>query len=82
MARVKSTDGEAKAVKSSEASQKLQAIKVAMEQIDKQYGTGSIMRLGEKASATQIDRPHGSRHCRWWIEPWHSWLQSGSNPVF
>src|SRR3989338_7947757 len=52
MARVKSTDGEAKAVKSSEASQKLQAIKVAMEQIDKQYGTGSIMRLGEKASAT------------------------------
>ena len=52
MARVKSTDGEVKAVKSSEASQKLQAIKVAMEQIDKQYGTGSIMRLGEKASAT------------------------------
>ncbi len=52
MARAKSTDGEVEAVKSSEASQKLQAIKVAMEQIDKQYGTGSIMRLGEKASAT------------------------------
>lgn len=30
------------------ASQKLQAIKLAMEQIEKQYGRGSIMRLGEK----------------------------------
>lgn len=29
------------------ASQKLQAIKLAMEQIDKQYGKGAIMRLGE-----------------------------------
>lgn len=29
------------------ASQKLQAIKIAMEQIEKQYGKGSIMRLGE-----------------------------------
>jgi len=29
------------------ASQKLQAIKLAMEQIEKQYGKGSIMRLGE-----------------------------------
>ncbi|HUV72528.1 MAG TPA: recombinase RecA [Clostridia bacterium] len=30
-----------------DASQKLQAIKLAMEQIEKQYGKGSIMRLGE-----------------------------------
>jgi len=30
-----------------DASQKLQAIKLAMEQIDKQYGKGAIMRLGE-----------------------------------
>ena len=30
-------------------SAKLQAIKLAMEQIEKQYGRGSIMRLGEKA---------------------------------
>lgn len=30
--------------------EKLQAIKLAMEQIDKQYGTGSIMRLGQKAA--------------------------------
>ena len=29
---------------------KLQAIKLAMEQIDKQYGKGSIMKLGEKAN--------------------------------
>jgi recombination protein RecA len=31
----------------SNSSQKLQAIKIAMEQIEKQYGRGSIMRLGE-----------------------------------
>jgi recombination protein RecA len=30
------------------SSQKLQAIKIAMEQIEKQYGRGSIMRLGAK----------------------------------
>lgn len=30
--------------------QKIQAIKLAMEQIDKQYGSGSIMRLGQKAA--------------------------------
>lgn len=30
-------------------SAKLQAIKIAMDQIEKQYGRGSIMRLGEKA---------------------------------
>ncbi len=34
-----------------ESSHKLQAIKIAMEQIEKQYGTGSIMRLGEKTAA-------------------------------
>jgi recombination protein RecA len=32
--------------KSDLKSEKLQAIKVAMEQIDKQFGTGSIMKLG------------------------------------
>lgn len=31
--------------------QKLQAIKVAMEQIEKQYGRGSIMKLGDQASS-------------------------------
>ena len=30
------------------SSQKLQAIKIAMDQIEKQYGRGSIMRLGQK----------------------------------
>lgn len=34
-------------MKKSDQNQKLQAIKVAMEQIEKQYGKGSIMKLGE-----------------------------------
>jgi len=33
-----------------DSSAKLQAIKMAMDQIEKQYGKGSIMRLGEKAN--------------------------------
>lgn len=33
--------------------QKLQAIKLAMDQIEKQYGKGSIMRLGEKAGVRE-----------------------------
>ncbi len=37
-------------VKQDSTSSKLQAIKLAMDQIEKQYGRGSIMRLGEKAS--------------------------------
>jgi recombination protein RecA len=32
------------------SSQKLQAIKIAMEQIEKQYGRGSIMRLGQRTN--------------------------------
>jgi len=35
--------------------QKLQAVKLAMEQIEKQYGKGSIMRLGETSAKTPID---------------------------
>lgn len=35
-------------VKSEGLSQKLQAIRLAMDQIEKQYGKGSIMRLGQK----------------------------------
>lgn len=34
---------------------KLQAIRLAMEQIEKQYGRGSIMRLGEAAGKLEID---------------------------
>lgn len=38
------------------ASEKLQAIQIAMQQIEKQYGTGSIMRLGERTAAQgQVD---------------------------
>lgn len=36
---------------SSDTAQRLQAIKIAMEQIEKQYGRGSIMRLGERVAA-------------------------------
>src|SRR5687767_7260991 len=35
-------------------SQKLEALKIAMQQIDKQFGTGSIMRLGEAQANTQV----------------------------
>lgn len=49
MARQKASTPQATQV--SESSQKLQAIRVAMEQIEKQYGHGSIMRLGEKTAS-------------------------------
>src|SRR3990167_8996834 len=53
----------AKAAKSSnlpngqqkEASEKLNAIKMAMEQIERQYGKGSIMKFGEAAQKMQQD---------------------------
>ena len=35
--------------------QKLQAIKIAMEQIEKQFGKGAIMKLGEKADKMVVD---------------------------
>jgi recombination protein RecA len=35
--------------------QKLQAIKMAMEQIEKQYGKGAIMRMGEKGAIRKVD---------------------------
>ena len=60
MARKKKTEVKTP-VRMSDSSQKLQAIKMAMDQIEKQYGTGSIMRLGEKAGGIKIDAiPTGS----------------------
>ena len=50
MARKKSETIEASTQKES-GSQRLQAIKLAMEQIEKQYGKGSIMRLGERSAS-------------------------------
>jgi len=38
-----------------ESGAKLQAIKLAMEQIEKQYGKGSIMRLGESDKRPQVE---------------------------
>lgn len=37
-----------------EATQKMEAVKLAMEQIEKQYGRGSIMRFGEAANKLDI----------------------------
>src|SRR3990167_3261276 len=34
---------------------KLQAIKMAMEQIEKQYGRGAIMKLGEASARSAVD---------------------------
>lgn len=49
MAKKKSEPIEAP-VKQEGSSQKLQAIRIAMEQIEKQYGKGSIMRLGQDST--------------------------------
>ncbi len=38
----------------SQADQKLQAVKMAMEQIEKQYGKGAIMKMGEKGTKRQV----------------------------
>ncbi|HRN96801.1 MAG TPA: hypothetical protein PLD54_05120, partial [Candidatus Levybacteria bacterium] len=38
-----------------DATEKMNAIKMAMEQIERQYGKGSIMRFGEAAKRLQID---------------------------
>ncbi|MEP7167486.1 MAG: recombinase RecA [Candidatus Woesebacteria bacterium] len=38
---------------SSQRTERLEAVRIAMQQIEKQYGKGSIMRLGEQMEATQ-----------------------------
>lgn len=38
-----------------DSSQKLQAIKIAMDQIEKQYGKGSIMKLGQRQTGMVVD---------------------------
>ncbi|MBX4205590.1 DNA recombination/repair protein RecA, partial [Candidatus Microgenomates bacterium] len=39
----------------SQGSEKVQAIKLAMDQIEKQYGRGSIMRLGQRPASEKAD---------------------------
>ncbi|RJR29284.1 recombinase RecA [Candidatus Microgenomates bacterium] len=51
MARKRNPEKSEPPVQKENTSQKLQAIKIAMEQIEKQYGTGSIMLLGQKSAA-------------------------------
>jgi recombination protein RecA len=55
MARTPANSQKAQAVEQqSDASKKLESIKMAMEQIEKQYGRGSIMRFGEAAQKFDI----------------------------
>ncbi|OGM30281.1 recombinase RecA [Candidatus Woesebacteria bacterium RIFCSPHIGHO2_01_FULL_41_10] len=54
MARKKRETPEAP-TRQEDKTQRLQAIKMAMDQIEKQYGKGSIMRLGEKAGSMNVE---------------------------
>src|SRR3989344_819237 len=60
MARGKSGSAATETSGNSSGSQKLQAIKLAMEQIEKQYGKGSIMKLGDRKSVKVDIIPTGS----------------------
>ena len=60
MARGKSGSAATETSGNSSGSQKLQAIKLAMEQIEKQYGKGSIMKLGDRQSVKVDIIPTGS----------------------
>src|SRR5258708_29633569 len=54
MARHASSTKDKEVEQVTEATQKLDAVRLAMEQIEKQYGRGSIMRFGEAASKLDI----------------------------
>ncbi|MBI2031401.1 MAG: recombinase RecA [Candidatus Levybacteria bacterium] len=54
MARTSNTQKTPKANGPTESSKKLEAVKMAMEQIEKQYGRGSIMRFGEGGQKLDI----------------------------
>lgn len=55
MARTPSNSQKTQAVEQqNDASKKLESIKMAMDQIEKQYGRGSIMRFGEAAQKFDI----------------------------
>ena len=47
MARPKASEQKQPVVQQTESSEKLNAVKMAMEQIERQYGRGSIMKFGE-----------------------------------
>ncbi len=55
MAKSKSSDDLAPVSQASDQSAKLSAVKIAMEQIEKQYGKGSIMKMGEAAPKMTTD---------------------------
>lgn len=54
MPRTKSTFSEPSGEQQTESTAKLQAIRLAMDQIEKQYGRGSIMRFGEAGQKLDI----------------------------
>jgi recombination protein RecA len=49
-----STNSSKQSVETNNMTQKMEAVKLAMEQIEKQYGRGSIMRFGEAANKLDI----------------------------
>jgi recombination protein RecA len=51
----KDLNGKTSAAQISDANEKLNAIRMAMEQIERQYGHGSIMKFGEAAQKLQVD---------------------------
>lgn len=55
MARGKTSDDSAPVTPNSDQTAKLSAIRLAMEQIEKQYGKGSIMKMGEAAPRMATD---------------------------
>lgn len=60
MAKKKKTQKEP-VVRQENNTQKLQAVKMAMDQIERQYGKGSIMKLGEKVDVREVNMiPTGS----------------------
>src|SRR5512144_3201350 len=54
MARTSSSSTKTVAQQHTEASAKLESIRLAMDQIEKQYGRGAIMRFGEAAQKLDI----------------------------
>lgn len=51
----KDLNGKSPTTQLSDANEKLNAIRMAMEQIERQYGHGSIMKFGEAAQKLQVD---------------------------
>jgi len=60
MARPKKTKKNSPSPKKGQQKQRQEAVQIAMQQIEKQYGTGSIMKLGDRKSLKVAVIPTGS----------------------